>query len=229
MVILRRAIWVLDFRSLTAKNRGEQMKVIGLTGGIGCGKSAVARKLAEEAGVESLDCDRIAWETYQPHTAIYQRLVRRFGKGVVASSGKIDRARLGSLVFSDNKAQADLDAIIHPAVIEQLQEQIGINQQRGTELLIVEGALLLNSPHVDLDLFDIIIQLELSRSEQLARLKGRDKRTQEKIERIIDIQREMDQRSAPDYIIDASGTVDEVVEHIKEILRRLKGSQRHLS
>ncbi|MCI2426708.1 dephospho-CoA kinase [Candidatus Acetothermia bacterium] len=196
------------------------MKVIGLTGGIGCGKSTVARELSKERGVESCDCDRIAWEIYRLRTAPYQQLIRRFGREILTSSGEIDRTALGRLIFSDKAAQADLNAIVHPAVMEQVQHHININKRRGTELLIVEGALLLTSPHVDPDLFDIIIQLELSRSQQLARLREQHRKDQTEVERIIDLQRAMTPYSRPDYIIDASGTVAEVVGRIKMILAK---------
>jgi dephospho-CoA kinase len=88
---------------------------VGLTGGIGSGKSTVAQRLVEHGAV-LVDADRIAREVVAPGGPAYQPLVDRFGREVLAADGTLDRARLAAVVFADPQALADLNAITHPAV-----------------------------------------------------------------------------------------------------------------
>ncbi|MDA8269394.1 MAG: dephospho-CoA kinase [Actinomycetota bacterium] len=91
------------------------MLAVGLTGGIGSGKSTVAQRLVEHGAV-LVDADRIAREVVAPGGPAYQPLVDRFGREVLAADGTVDRARLAAVVFADPQALADLNAITHPAV-----------------------------------------------------------------------------------------------------------------
>src|SRR4051812_13822233 len=97
--------------------------MVGLTGGIGSGKSTVAEFLADR-GARVIDADRVAHEVYAPATLGFERIVERFGDGVVADDGSIDRARLGALVFRDPAALADLNAIVHPLVRAEVAARI---------------------------------------------------------------------------------------------------------
>ena len=90
------------------------MKVIGLAGRAGSGKSAVARWLAQRSGIEWVDLDRLAWETYAPGTATYERLIEAFGDDIVAPSGQIDRAQLSQRAFADDASLETLNRIVHP-------------------------------------------------------------------------------------------------------------------
>ncbi|MCD5416647.1 dephospho-CoA kinase [Candidatus Bipolaricaulota bacterium] len=148
------------------------MKVIGLAGATGCGKSRVARELATREGAVWIDLDRLAWDTYRPRTPTYRQLVSRYGKGILDSEGAIDRARLGKIVFRDSEALADLDAIVHPAVTTRLRETIRQEERQKTEVLLVEGALLASSPHVDRSLFDVVLWLEASSKRREERLRN---------------------------------------------------------
>jgi dephospho-CoA kinase len=89
--------------------------VIGLTGGIGSGKSTVSALLAEKGAVV-VDADAIVREVQEPGTPVFEGMVGRFGRGIVAGDGSLDRAAVADLVFGDPDALADLNAIVHPAV-----------------------------------------------------------------------------------------------------------------
>jgi dephospho-CoA kinase len=110
------------------------MLVVGLTGGIGSGKSTVSG-LLEERGAVVVDADRIAREVVAPGGPAYQPVVDRFGPGVVGADGAIDRPALAKVVFADPAARADLEAITHPAVGAAMAERL--TAQAGTDNVVV--------------------------------------------------------------------------------------------
>jgi dephospho-CoA kinase len=138
------------------------MDVIGLAGPPGSGKSAVARRLARRDGVAWLDLDRLAWTAYAPGSPAHAALVERFGKEILEEDGRIDRSRLAASAFADVESRHALEAIVHPAVSRALASEIARRTAQGTEVLLVEGALLGISPHVDYDRFDALLWLEAS-------------------------------------------------------------------
>jgi dephospho-CoA kinase len=183
------------------------MKVIGLAGRPGSGKSAVGRALARRAGVEWVDLDRVAWDVYSPETETYGRLVERFGREIVASDGTVDRDRLAATVFGDPNARRDLEAIVHPAVGEHLREILSANKRRGVGVLLVEGALLSTSPYVDRTGMDAVVWLEASRTTRRDRLRaaGRGRH----LDRAEDV---VPDESA--VVIDAEGSIQQVSEQV---------------
>jgi len=116
--------------------------LVGLTGGIGSGKSTVAR-LLEERGARVIDADRVAHEIYAPGTLGYERVIERFGHSVVASDGAIDRAKLGGLVFGDREALEDLNRIVHPLVRAEVAGRIAeIVAEDPEAVIVIEAALM---------------------------------------------------------------------------------------
>lgn len=188
------------------------MKVIGLAGPAGSGKSAVAQELSRQEGIVSIDLDRVAWETYHFRTPTYWRLVYRFGKEILNSEGRIDRSRLGALVFGDVRALADLNAIVHPAVIERLREMVREEERRGTEVLLVEGALLASSLHVDRSLFAAVIWLDVPSEIRRARLEAAGRHGH--IARTV-----AEPTSQEAIIVDAEGSVAEVAARVADAIR----------
>ncbi|MBI5505514.1 MAG: dephospho-CoA kinase [Deltaproteobacteria bacterium] len=116
--------------------------LVGLTGGIGSGKSTVAR-LLEERGARVIDADRVAHEIYSPGTLGYERVIERFGRGVVAEDGAIDRAKLGGLVFGNREALEDLNRIVHPLVRAEVASRIAqIVADDANAVIVIEAALM---------------------------------------------------------------------------------------
>jgi dephospho-CoA kinase len=187
-----------------------ETRVIGLAGRPGCGKSAVARALAKKPGVEAIDLDRVAWETYALETPTHDRLVERFGRGILSDEGLIDRERLGRLTLSDAAARRDLDAIVHPAVSERLSELVLDAKRRGVGVLLVEGALLASSPHVDRSIFDRILWLEASEGTRRDRLRSEGREDQ--ADRLDGV------GSGTATVVDAEGTLSEVAERVWQSL-----------
>ena len=118
------------------------MRLIGLTGGIGSGKSTVALMLAERGAVV-IDADRVAHEVYAPGTEGFDLLVERFGPSILDEQGRVDRRRLGALVFNDPEALADLNAIIHPLVRREIARRLlEVTTDDPDAIVVLEAALM---------------------------------------------------------------------------------------
>jgi len=116
--------------------------IIGLTGGIGSGKSTVAQMLADRGAVV-IDADRVAHEVYEPGAEGHDMLVERFGTGIVAEDGSIDRARLGGRVFGDEAALADLNRMIHPLVRKEIAGRLlEATTSDPDAVIVIEAALM---------------------------------------------------------------------------------------
>ena len=121
------------------------MKTIGVTGGIGSGKSVAAQILAD-LGAVVIDADRVGHETYQPGTPGWERVVAEFGREVVSPDGSIDRKRLGAIVFADPGRLARLNAIVHPLIRDTVAARIAAERRAGrAQAVVVEAALLLQA------------------------------------------------------------------------------------
>ena len=110
------------------------MLVVGLTGGIGSGKSTVSALLAAKGAV-ILDADEVVRDQQRPGTAVFDAMVERFGPGIVAADGTLDRAAVADIVFADPEALADLNAIVHPAVGAEIARRM--EELSGTDAVVV--------------------------------------------------------------------------------------------
>ncbi|MDQ3210424.1 MAG: dephospho-CoA kinase [Actinomycetota bacterium] len=145
------------------------MLLVGLTGGIGSGKSTVARML-ERRGAVVLDADRLARDVVEPGTPGFDAVVARFGDAVVAPGGSLDRASLASIVFADNEARAELEAIVHPEVRRAIAE--GVAARADTDdVVVVDSPLLIETgAHEG---FPVVIVVTASAENRIARLSAR--------------------------------------------------------
>lgn len=125
------------------------MYVIGLTGGIGSGKSTVARMLKRKGAV-LLSADGVGHEVYLPGRPAWQEIVDAFGRQVVAADGTINRKRLGAIAFSDRQQLQRLNAITHPRMKEMMRQRLDEERARGTQVAVLEAALLLDAGWDDL-------------------------------------------------------------------------------
>ncbi len=122
------------------------MKVIGLTGGIGSGKSLVAGIMKEQYGASIIDTDRIAREQMEPGGASYQEVVDCFGLSILADDGRIDRSRLAALVFNDKAKRLRINEITHPKVLATVRRQIDQHRLlQDIPYLLIETALMIES------------------------------------------------------------------------------------
>ena len=149
---------------------GRDMLVIGLTGGIGTGKSLVSRML-QEHGATIIDADLVGHEAYTPHTETWQVVVDTFGD-VLAEDGQIDRRKLGAIVFSDPKQLEKLNAIMHPRMYKMIEERIQGHQSGGAETIVVEAAILIEAKWTPLA--DEVWVTTAPEDQVIDRIKGRN-------------------------------------------------------
>ena len=120
------------------------MKVIGLTGGIGSGKSTVALFLAE-LGAVIVDLDRVGHEVLNKGSGAYKRAVGEFGEDILKASGEIDRNKLGRIVFNSHEALTRLNRIVHPAIDNIVNSEIEKYRRQGVKVVVLEAAAMLEA------------------------------------------------------------------------------------
>ena len=120
------------------------MFVIGLTGGIGTGKSEVSRLLGT-LGAKVIEADKVGHEAYEPGMPGWREVVEAFGVGVLDTDGRIDRKGLGGIVFRDEQARGRLNAIVHPIVRQLLEERIARLEREGARVVVIEVPLLIEA------------------------------------------------------------------------------------
>ena len=193
---------------------------VGLTGGIASGKSTVAGFLAE-LGAYLVDADRIAHELLAPGGHAVDAVVDRFGTDVLADDGGIDREALGRLVFADPDARHALEAIVHPAVREEMTRLVEAYRQTedGLPVAVIDAALLVETGrHRTLDR---LIVLRCGRAVQLDRLEKRGL-TREEAEARLDAQAPLAEKLAvADYVIDTETDLDETRAQTGRVWERI--------
>jgi dephospho-CoA kinase len=189
---------------------------IGLTGGIGSGKSTVAARFAE-LGAIIVDADALAREVVAPGTVGLQRVVDRFGRLVLTSTGELDRPKLGSIVFSDADALADLNAIVHPLVAERTADLIA---QAGDDDSVVYDVPLLVENQLQ-DGFDAVVVVEAPLPIRLARLAERGLPEEQARARIAAQATDEQRRAVADIVLDNSTTLAELKTRIDAAYRQL--------
>lgn len=204
------------------------MKIIGLTGGIGSGKSTVSRFLAE-LGATVIDVDKVWHEALKADTELRQQIVAAFGKGILTSNREIDRQKLGEIVFGSPDALARLNNIMHPWVYKTVQAQLGEYRRRGVRVVVVELPLLVEVPlsmragQPSLsDEVDEVWVTVAPRATVLRRLKERGGISEEQILARIRSQLSSEERaSRADAIIDTDCSLDELKTRVRELWRKL--------
>ncbi|WCK55523.1 dephospho-CoA kinase [Aneurinibacillus sp. Ricciae_BoGa-3] len=193
--------------------------IIGLTGGIACGKSTVSRLLAErEARI--IDADIIAREVVRPGEPAWSLIVDRFGQNILLENQQLDRIKLGSIVFSDEAARLDLNAIIHPAVRKRMKELTEAAEQEGVPLIVLDIPLLFESKLEYM--VEKVVVVHCTPEQQLERLMERNGFSREEALRRIASQMPVEEKkSRADYCIDNSGTLFDTELQVDELVERL--------
>ncbi len=184
--------------------------VIGLTGNIATGKSAVA-KMLERLGAQVIDADALAHQVMEKDSPVWQAVVREFGEGILSQDGSINRQKLGSIVFADQVALRRLEALVHPAVIARTRELIASSQQ---PVVVVEAIKLIEA---GMDrTCDALWVVTCSQEQQLTRLVEQRGLTKEEARQRIEAQPPQEAKLAlADVVIDNSGSLDETWRQVK--------------
>ena len=199
------------------------MQRLGLTGGIASGKSAVAAML-RELGFSVLDADSLAHKLIQPGQPAYEEVLREFGSAITDSKGRVDRAKLGALVFADRAKLDRLNAIVHPRVAEAVLRQFAEWQREGTrDAAFVEAALLIESGiHQHLD---GLVVAWCRPEQQLERLSARglsEEETRRRIAAQMPVEEKL--RYATERI-DCSGMLEQTRGQVEALAARLYRSK----
>jgi len=202
------------------------MRVFGLTGNIGSGKSTVAAIL-RDGGIPVIDADRISREVTAPGGRAHDAVVKAFGGGIVRDDGSIDRKRLGEIVFADPRLRTRLEKITHPAILEAMKEALAGLAREGYRAAVVEATLIHESGRKGL--FESVISVTCNRETAISRLAARDGMARGQAEARLAAQMDADRKAgASDYVIDNSGTLEETRRQVERLVRELLGQGTHL-
>lgn len=196
------------------------VQTIGLTGGIGTGKSTVATILAE-LGARVIDADKIGHEAYAPGTPGFARVIDAFGPAVVGADGAIDRRALGAVVFADPAALARLNALVHPLIAEEIRRRMATARAETDRPIVVEAAIMLEAGW---RFFDQVWVVVVDRAQAIARVSASRGLAPADVQRRIDAQMpEAQRRALADVVIDNNGTLAELRAQVEAAWRRAVG------
>lgn len=191
------------------------MLVIGVTGGIGSGKSTVTQRF-EQLGVPVIDTDVIARQVVAPGLPAHKEVIEQFGKDYVTDEGTLDRAKLRQAVFSDPPKRKRLESILHPRIFRQMQAQLA--RVDADYCLIVVPLLAESAREYPLDR---VLVVDVPPAEQASRVARRDQQAEADVERIIASQASREKRLAiANDVIDNSGTVEELRKKVDGLHER---------
>jgi dephospho-CoA kinase len=201
------------------------MFIIGLTGGILSGKSTIAQMLAEK-GAAIIDADKLAHEAYKPKTKLNQELVDEFGTGIRKTDGSIDRKKLSGIVFDNPEALARLNSIVHPRIREIAQAKIEQLRKKGTAVVVLEAALLIEAKWTDLadEVWVALVPPEVA----VKRLEERGGLTENEARARIQAQLPAAERAKyADVIINTDCELSEVRAQIDNLWKKVTNKEAH--
>lgn len=190
------------------------MAVVGLTGGIGSGKSTVARMFGA-LGVHWVDADDVAREVVEPGTPALEQIAEHFGRDILLPDGGLDRAALRRVVFDSPEERAWLEGLLHPVIREELVRQLHPDDYALPYVLLVSPLLLETDQH---QLVDKVVVVDVPVDVQIERTMARDDNAREQVQRIIDAQIPREQRlQKADEVVDNNRPVSEVERRVDEL------------
>jgi dephospho-CoA kinase len=192
------------------------MYLVGLTGGIASGKSYVSSLLAE-FGASTVDADQVAREVVVPGSPGLVQVVGVFGYEILLANGELDRAKLGEIVFADQKKRLELEAILHPLIKERTTKLIA---EQSSDIVVYAVPLLVEA-NVDYP-FDAIITVEAGVENQVSRLmQSRSMAESDARARIESQTGASDRESRADFVIDSSGTKEQTKKQVELVWQQL--------
>jgi dephospho-CoA kinase len=195
------------------------MLLVGLTGGIGSGKSTVAHML-EERGAVVVDADELAHRVIAPGAPGHEKVIERFGPNVLAPGGDVDRETLASIVFADPAARRDLEAIVHPEVRRMFAEEA--ERYRDTDKVVVLSAPLIVETGI-YPLFEVLIVVSTRIDTQVQRLVRERGMLEEDVRARIAAQLPLEaEAEVADVIVDNEGTLDELEGQVDRVWEDLQ-------
>jgi len=193
---------------------------VGLTGGIACGKSTVAKMLVGR-GAHLIDFDKLAHEVCEPEKPAWHAIVRTFGAEILAANKKIDRNKLGRIVFDDKKKLKTLSEIVHPYIFEEWHTRLKAIRKADLHAVVLSDVPLLYEENLQ-HYFDLTLLILIPPEEQISRLMARSRLSHEEAQKRLKSQLPIgDKIRLADIIIDNRGTVAETEEAVTEVWKDL--------
>ncbi len=200
------------------------MFTIGLTGGIGSGKSTVAQWFAKH-GVPVLDADKTVHRLLQSDSSTISKLVHEFGSEILGENGEINRSKLGIRIFCDEDARKRLERIVHPRVVECMKDEQAAFRDTGAKFCVWDVPLLIEAGFEKF--VDEVWVVWVPRDLQILRVLARDKLSLAEVEARIAAQGSLDEkRQQADVVIDNSGSELETERQLEEIWEKLMVNNR---
>ena len=203
-------------------NKGRKVVVLGVTGGIACGKSEVGRIL-NEMGYAVCDADRIAHELMKKGTPVFDQVVDRFGSQILAENGEISRPILGRIVFENPEQLEVLNRLVHPAVRESLGQWISGKRSAGENAAVLIP-LLFESGMQDLD-WDAVLCVSSHETDVVQRLEARGLSREEAEKRIHSQMPLMEKEKLADRVVPNHGTLGELEKATREAVEAIVGER----
>ncbi|HEV3039400.1 MAG TPA: dephospho-CoA kinase [Candidatus Angelobacter sp.] len=197
---------------------------VGLTGGIACGKSTVAKMFAD-LGVYVIQSDQVAHELYRPGEPVYAEVVRRFGNSIVKPGGEIDRAKLAAIAFGENRIE-ELNRIVHPAVIQHQSRWIfEVASKEPDAIAMIEAALIFEAgTNTRFEKMVVVTCTPEQKVVRFARRAGIDETAaRAEVERRSKAQWSDEEKiKRADYVLDNSGSVEQTQAQVKKLFAEFK-------
>ena len=191
------------------------MRVIGLTGGVGTGKSTVSQFL-QELGAVLLDADKVAHESYLPDSPVWKELIATFGEEIRQPNREIDRRRLGGIVFNDPEALAKLNSIVHPRMREMMEQKLKDLEGQGVKTVVLEAAILIEANWTPL--VGEVWVTDAPEDTVIQRLQRRSNWTEEQIRARMGAQLSSRERQThAQVVVDTNSTLDAVKQQVRSL------------
>jgi len=206
-------------RRVDAQYSTPMKPVVGLTGGIACGKTTVTQMFAD-LGIPIIDADDLAREVVEPGTPGLQRVVDEFGEGVLDHEGRLDRKKVGDMVFNDKPAREKLNGILHPLISAAGAERLQVLQTDPAPYVIYEAALLVETGSYKA--FSALVVVSAEESLQRLRLIARDGYSVAEANARISSQLPLANKMAvADYVVTNNGDLEATREQVGEVHSKL--------
>jgi len=197
------------------------MLTVGVTGGVGSGKTTVSR-MFEEEGAYLIDADQIARELIQPGSPAWKELLRVFGRTILKKNGTLDRSLLASLVFSNRRKRRLLNDILHPRIRREMEKRAReIARKDPKAIIIFDVPLLVETGfHREMDQVVVVTSKE---EQQIRRLKERAGLKEEEARRILSSQWDIEKKvKVADFVIRNEGSLEQTRTRVREVFQELK-------
>jgi dephospho-CoA kinase len=198
---------------------------VGLTGGIATGKSTVVRMLMKK-GARVIDHDGLVHTLQEPGQAVWKRIIETFGRDILDPEDRIDRKKLGALVFDDEPRRKTLEGIVHPAVLEEAQRQRDEIARQDRQAIVLSDIPLLLEVGMQ-DRFDLILLVYAPPEVQIRRVMKRNKMTRDEAVARLKAQMPIDEKlRLADVVIRNDGTMRELEQSVDEVWQELLSRER---